>query len=236
MSTNPQTVEAWILHKQWSGETSAKVSFFTREMGLIHCLYKGGRTPKKQALLQAFTPLWVTIIERYDQYYVQSVESISSTPPIMGDSLFAGLYVNEILYYALSPNSHDPILFDAYLFTLKNLLLTKEKFILEALLRRFEWTLLQACGYSFSLTQEARTENLIMANFCYQFVVSEGFVLDNKGIPGAHILALAQDNLSDPACLKSAKMIMRQAINHLVGGREIKARALYTQETSKYYS
>ncbi|KTD11090.1 DNA repair protein RecO [Legionella gratiana] len=226
-----RTVEAWVLHKQWSGDTSARVSFLTREFGLIQCLYKGGRTPKKQALLQTFTPLWISITERYDRYYLQTVESISSTLQLTGDALFAGLYINEILYYALSPNYSDLILFDAYLFTLNSLVSAKDKLILEALLRRFEWTLLRTCGYSFSLTQEARTENWIVADLYYQFVAGEGFVADSRGIPGGHILALAQDNLSEAAYLKSAKIIMRQAIDHLVGGREIKSRTLYFVET-----
>ncbi|ARB90913.1 DNA repair protein RecO [Legionella longbeachae] len=225
-----RTVEAWVLHKQWSGDTSARVSFLTREFGIVQCLYKGGRTPKKQALLQAFTPLWVSIAERYDRYYIQSIESISSTLPLIGNALFAGLYINEILYYALAPNSSDSMLFEAYLFTLNKLVSTKDRLVLEALLRRFEWTLLRTCGYSFSLTQEARTENLILAELHYQFIAGEGFVSDSGGIPGEHILALAQDNLSDTAYLKSAKIIMRQAIDHLVGGREIKSRSLYFVE------
>ncbi|KTD59320.1 DNA repair protein RecO [Legionella santicrucis] len=225
-----RTIQAWVLHKQWSGDTSARVSFLTRELGVIQCLCKGGRAPKKQALLQAFTPLWLNITERYERYYIQSIESISPTLPLIGNALFAGLYINEVLYYALSPNYSDSMLFDAYLFTLNNLVSTKDRLVLEALLRRFEWTLLRTCGYSFSLTQEARTENLIVADLYYQFVAGEGFVIDSGGIPGDHILALAQDDLSEATYLKSAKIIMRQAIDHLVGGREIKSRALYFAE------
>ncbi|MGM9451810.1 DNA repair protein RecO [Legionella bozemanae] len=225
-----RTIEAWVLHKQWSGDTSARVSFFTRELGVVQCLSKGGRTPKKQALLQPFTPLWVNLAERHERYYTQSIESIVPTLQLIAGSLFAGLYVNEILYYALSPNYPDAALFDAYLFTLNNLASAKERLVIEALLRRFEWTLLHACGYSFSLTHEARTANLIVADLCYQFVAGEGFIIHSRGIPGAHILALAQDNLNEASYLKSAKIIMRQAIDHLLGGREIKTRALYCAE------
>jgi DNA repair protein RecO (recombination protein O) len=222
-----KTIEAWVLHKQWSGDTSARVSFFTRELGLIHCLCKGGRTPKKQALLQAFTPLWLTVEERYERFFAKTIESISPTLPLEGHSLFSALYVNEILYYALSPHYADAALFGAYLFTLNGLVSTKDRGGLEALLRRFEWTLLHTCGSSFSLTHEAGTGESIAEDLCYHFIAGEGFVVANQGIPGAHILALAEDNLDEADCLKSAKIIMRKAINHLLGGREIKARALY---------
>ncbi len=222
-----KTIKAWLLHKQWSGDTSARVSFFTREYGLIHCLCKGGRTPKKQALLQAFTPLWLSFEERYDRFYSKSIESLSPSLSLEGHSLFASLYLNEILYYVLKPNSPEPIVFDAYLFTLKSLAATTDRLVLESLLRRFEWTLLTACGYAFSLTHEARSQIPIVADQSYQFIAGEGFVFHNKGILGAHLLALAEDNLEETLYLKLAKMIFRQAIDHLLGGREIKSRTLY---------
>lgn len=228
MTTKRHTLEAWVLHKHCSGDTSAKVSFFTREAGLVHCVCKGGRTPKKQALLQAFSPLWISIIERYDRYYAQAVESSSPSLILTGHALFAGLYINEILYYALSPNYPDAPLYDAYLFTLNNLAITKDKLLFEALLRRFEWIILRSCGYAFSLIEEAGSAHLIDVNSYYQFIAGEGFVPTTTGIPGAHILALAEDNLSEVAVLRSAKIIMRQAIDHLVGGREIKSRRLYS--------
>lgn len=222
-----KSLQAWVLHKQWSGDTSARVTFFTREMGLVQCLCKGGRTPKKQSLLQAFTPLWVGMDERYDRYYTRTIESISPMLQLEGNSLFSGLYINELLYYALSPIYPDEELFSAYLVTLNSLALLSDRLAVESLLRRFEWVLLKSCGHSFSLIQEARTGALIETDAYYQFVAGEGFTKVNKGIPGEHLLALAEDNLHDSVYLKSAKIIMRQAIDYLLGGREIKARALY---------
>ncbi|TAL60562.1 MAG: DNA repair protein RecO [Legionella sp.] len=222
-----KTLQAWVLHKQWSGDTSARVSFYTQELGLVTCLYKGGRTPKKQALLQAFNPLWVSFDERRERYYVSAVESNQPPLGLQGDSLFSGLYVNELLYYVLSPLYPDANLYSAYLQTLNALVATTEPIALEALLRRFEWTLLTASGASFSLLKDARTEEDIQPEWHYQFVIGEGIVRTKQGIPGEHILALAADELHEAHYLKSAKYIMRQAIDDLVGGREIKARALY---------
>ena len=221
-----KSVQAWVIHKQWSGDTSARVLFFTRELGLVNCLCKGGRTPKKQSLLQSFTPLWVDIDVRYEHYYTRSIESIAPTFHLTGTALFSSLYINELLYHALKPLDADSSLFDAYLTTLTGLAATQERFIIEALLRRFEWTLLQVCGYTFSLTHVASTGDLILADQFYQFLPGEGFIAQQQGISGNDILALAQNNLNDLASLKAAKTIMRQAIDHLLGGRIIKARAL----------
>jgi len=224
-----KSLEAWVIHKQWSGDTSARVNFFTRELGLVNCLCKGGRTPKKQSLLQAFTPLWLAVDERHERYYANSIEATAVSLPLAGTALFSGLYINELLFHALKPVYPDPHLYEAYLQTLKGLVLMESKTQVEALLRRFEWALLHACGYSFSLIEEARSESLISASLQYQFVAGEGFIAAGKGIPGEHILAIAADNLEDAVYLKSAKLIMRQAIDHLLGGREIKARALYSK-------
>lgn len=222
-----KSLQAWVIHKQWSGDTSARVHFFSRELGLVNCLCKGGRTPKKQSLLQAFTPLWLSVEERYDRYYTRTIESISPMLHLEGNSLFSGLYINELLYYALKPIYSDVELFDAYLSTLNGLASTNDRLVIESILRRFEWALLKACGHSFSWTEEVRTGSILNKNTYYQFIAGEGFVASSKGIPGEHILALAEDNLNEVYYLKSAKQIMRQAIDHLLGGREIKARALY---------
>jgi DNA repair protein RecO (recombination protein O) len=222
-----KSLQAWVLHKQWSGDTSARVSFYTSELGLIQCLYKGARAPKKQALLQAFTPLWLAFDERYGHYYVRSLECTAHSLTLTGDALFSALYVNELLYYVLRPLYPDADLFNAYLMTLKTLALAQDKRDIQAVLRRFEWTVLKACGYSFSWTHDAGEDALIQAEHSYRFCLGLGFVRDNKGILGEHLQAIAQDRLDNTDVLKSAKYIMRQAIDHLLGGRELKSRGLY---------
>lgn len=224
-----ETVEAWVLHKRPSGDTSAQVTFFTREKGLLKCLAKGGRTPKRQALLQAFQPLWLAFDVRKDWYYSRHIEATATTTiPLVGHALFAGLYVNELLYYALNPLDPYPELYDAYLETLTGLTVSKERLEIEVLLRRFEWELLLSCGYSMSFTEAANGEGAIQGHYSYRFVATEGFVLSEKGqLSGRDLLLLAESKLDTPSLLKTAKFIMRQAIDHLLGGRLLKSRALY---------
>lgn len=225
MITN--SIPAWLIHKQWSGDTSAKVYFFTENLGLIRCLYRGGRTPKKQALLQPFTSLWVTLNERNNNYYVHSVEWETNTLPLMGTHLFSALYLNELIYYLVQSGAPELEVFQSYVYTLHHLALAPDQLAIEALLRRFEWVLLRACGQNFSLHQEGDTGQSIKAGSYYQWTAGKGLLLAAQGIPGEHLLALAADDLSQPHYLKSAKMLMRQAIGSLLGGREIKARSLY---------
>ena len=220
-------LHAWVLHKRPSGDASAQVTFFTREKGVVSALCRGGRTPKKQSLLQAFTPLWLTFDVRRDWHYVREMDAIAPSLTLASDSLFAGLYVNEILYHGIRPLDPSPSLYDAYTQTLQTLTNITQRQEIEALLRRFEWQLLLASGYPFSLTHEALTSTPIVPDHCYDFIVGEGFVSASKGVPGACILAMAEDNLNDALVLKAAKWVMRSAIDHLLDGKQIKARELY---------
>lgn len=222
-----EACHAWVIHKYWSGDTSARVVFFTREQGLVNGLYKGGRTPKKQALLQVFTPLWLALDVRGQAYFVRHLEIAAPSLPLEGPTLFAGLYVNELLYHALKP--HDPHLelHRLYPHVLHALKAASDRFAIERVLRRFEWTLLTACGYQLSLTHDAASASPILATSHYHYLAGEGFVRAQEGICGAHLLAMSEDNLEDKAVLRTAKQIMRQAIAHAIDGKEIRSRALY---------
>lgn len=225
MITN--AIHAWVIHKSWSGDTSARVVFFTREHGVLSCFYKGGRTPKKQSLLQSFAPLWLTMDVRGDAYFVRQLEMASSPLHYPGQTLFAGLYVNELLYHALKPHDPDATLHTAYTFALQALMHASDRFAIEAVLRRFEWALLNACGYHMSLSHDARSAQPIVDDRFYHFIAGEGFILAPEGINGAHIIAFAQDKLDDVEVLGVAKRIMRRAIDHALDGKEIKTRSLY---------
>ena len=221
------TLQAWIIHKYWSGDTSARVVFFTQEYGLINCLYKGGRTPKKQALLQAFSSLWLTMDIRGDAYFVRQLEIAAVPLQLVGQPLFAGLYMNELLYHALQQRDPNQLLYEAYGQALAALMATSDRFTIEIILRRFEWAILTACGFQMSLTHDARSALPIDENCFYRFVAGEGFILAGEGVSGAHIAAIAAGQLEDAAVLSAAKQIMRRAIHHALDGKEIKTRALY---------
>lgn len=216
--------EAWIIHKQPSGDTSAWVTFFTREKGLLRCLWRGGRTPKKQGRLQTFMPLWIALDVRKSGSYIRDIESAAELLNLRGNALFSGLYLNELLYYLLKPMDAHPELFDSYLQTMNSLANNADKFALEILLRRFEWHLLESCGYSISFTEETHSSVPINATNYYQFIPGAGFITAAEGIPGRELMAIALGHLDNLQTLKIAKFIMRQAIDQLLGGRILKSR------------
>ncbi len=219
-------LHAWVLHKRWTGDTSAQVTFFTREQGLINGSCKGGRTPKKQSLLQAFIPLWIVVDARREWHYVRQIEIMSPSLPLVGPALFAGLYVNELLHHMLRPSDAHTLLYDAYTDVLTALLMATDRPKIEAALRRFEEEILTSCGYQLVLTHDIQGIP-IDDKKQYTYIAGDGFLLVEKGIAGAHILAFSAGQLDDADVLKSAKWIMRRAIDHALDGKLIKTRNLF---------
>lgn len=229
--TSAMGLEAWFLHKTPMGESSLRVHFFTREQGILTCWYKGGRSPKKQAQLQPFMPLWLSIDKKKDYCYLRQVESQSLAFSLKSMSLFSACYINELLYVVIKPMDAQPMLYDAYQEVLQGLALIKAegRLSIEALLRRFEWILLQACGYGLSLSEDERDS--LVVNKYYRYVPGEGFMVtaacsDGFGIPGASVLSIIKGDFADLTVLKSAKRVMRQAIDFLLEGRVLQSRSL----------
>jgi len=145
---------------------------------------------------------------------------------LKGDSLFAGLYVNALLYFSLKPLDPQPELFAAYLQILQGLSKVSDRLAIEILLRRFEWALLQTCGHGLSFVA-------IQPELTYQYIAGQGFIRAESGFPGVDLLALSEGRLEQISVLKTAKLLMRQAIDHHLSGKILKSRSLYTQAPPK---
>ena len=200
--------------------------FFTREFGLVRAVYKGGRLPAKQRLLQAFTPLWGAFHERTSACYVQQLESHLPALSLQGTHLLAGLYVNELIYHALQTMDAYPRLFDAYETVLRGLAQSIQPAVLAQSLREFEGVLLREMGYHISLQHEATSGAEILPEKHYILSVEEGLVEVSKGIPGEYLVAWANQQWHLPQVRQTAKTVMRQMLDHALGGKLMHTRKL----------
>ena len=234
-SKSSAELSAWLLHQKPAKNSTTEVFFLTRERGLVRAFCAGGRSAKKRAILQPFTPLWLMLNERHYGAYVKQVEISAAPQLLMGEHLLSGLYLNELLYRALKPELSDARLFEAYEAALVSLKNAVSRSMIEAALRQFERIFIDVSGYAFSYTDEARSDTAILEDAYYLFLPGEGFSLDlslDKGISaqsflGDHILGMHENRWNDTAVLKTAKLIMRRAIDYLLDGESIQTRALY---------
>ena len=204
------------------------MTFFTKELGLISALCKSGRTPKKQALLQAFTALWINLNTKNGYHYVNKIELQAASLNLSGDSLLASWYLNEIIQHALrleDPSDAIYLMYENSLLLLSN---AKTKLEIEKILRKFEFILLQELGYAISWTHDAQSQQPICKENFYTFNAEYGFIqTTTPNISGADILSIANHMFEDPKVLNSAKMIMRKALHHALDGVCLHTRNLY---------
>lgn len=215
---------AWMLHKRPITDNSYYVTFFTEEKGLIVALY---RSSKKQGILQQFTPFWVDFTEKLNKFYVNKIEQKSASLNFTKHSLFAGLYINELLYYLLKPEDENNFLFTHYERTLKRLETSSAQNSVEIILRSFEFKLLEAIGYGVNLSIDIEENSQVNKDKYYNFIPDKGIVSAQQGILGKYLLAIDKYDFRDEIVLKIAKKITRSALDYFLGGKKLNSRDLY---------
>jgi Recombinational DNA repair protein (RecF pathway) len=153
-------------------------------------------------------------------YAVQSL----AHHPLAGQSLFSGLYLNELLLRLLPREVPAPELYSAYGETLLALGLAPRAEPL--ILRRFEWACLEALGVAFSLREDVLGEPLVPTRR-YDLDPGRGLYALSGGVDagwsGAHLIGLAEEAFDDPAVRRPAQALMQKALAPHLGGRPLAA-------------
>ena len=216
---------AYVLHSRAYKETSALVDFFTPQ-GRMRAVLRRARG-KGGSLVRPFVPLEVELRGRGELKNVGRMDSAGIAAWLHGDTLFSGLYLNELLMRLLPAEASFPALFEHYTLTLQAL---AEGRPLEPLLRSFEWRLLDELGYAFSLSQDVNDQP-IAADGLYRLRVDAGLErveLVQPGLfRGTELLALAEADWDAPGALLAAKRLMRQALAVHLGAKPLVSRELF---------
>jgi DNA repair protein RecO (recombination protein O) len=236
---------SYILHSRPYRDSSVILEVFTAEQGRFSLVGKGarraGRGGSNAALLQPFIPLLLSFSGRGEMKTLTQVERAEAAlaPNLRGERLFSGLYVNELLMRLLHRHDPHPSLFAAYNETLGELSLAES---VDAILRRFEFRLLDDLGYSFDLCTDGRTGEVIAEDGWYHYHPDYGMVQREKvadtGQPayaGSELMLLSRGEYAGEARL-AAKRLVRQALSSHLGDTPLKSRDLfrsYRQQTGE---
>lgn len=223
--SQPLGQPAFVLHSRPYRETSALVDFFTPQ-GRLRGVLRSARG-KVGSLARPFVPLDVEFRGKGELKTVGRLETAGTGPWLLGDALFSGLYLNELLVRLLPAEDPHPALYETYEAALQALALGRP---LEPLLRAFEWRLLDELGYAFPLDTDTGGEPL-MADALYRLQVDAGlervFAFQPGVFNGAELLAMAQADWAVPGALPAAKRLMRQALAVHLGGKPLVSRELF---------
>lgn len=222
---------AFVLHRRPYRNTSLLLDLLSPDYGRIALVARGVRGPRSRlaALLQPFVPLRVSWAGKTDLLRLYSAEEDGLPIPLPAARLLSGLYLNELLLKLLPRADAQPALFVLYARTLHALASAPEQ---ESVLRVFEKQLLDELGYGLSLAHSADGKT-VLPELAYRYVLEHGPVMaatTEAGIPisGAALLALHQENLSDPSHRQTIKQLTRAAIAQLLHGRALQSRQLLT--------
>lgn len=223
---------AFVLHTRAFRDTSLLLELFTLDYGRIAAIAKGvrGKSTRFKCVLQAFTPLLISWSGKGELKTLSDVENDGISIHLLGEALFDGFYLNELLLNLLQRFDPHVELFHSYRHALIDLYHSDQS-QQQKILRIFEKQLLAQLGYGFSFA--AITGENIQREQYYWFEMEKGFIQCNSKhstrpkFLGSELLAIAQDDFSDPQVLAAAKRLMRLSIAKLLGHKELKSRELF---------
>ena len=223
---------AYVLHSRPYRDSSALVDLLTLDHGLQRVVWRGARGQRRKQTPQLFVPLLVGLVGRSDLKTLTQAEVAGSFTLLQGETLFSGLYLNELLVRLLASGDAQPLLFAAYQHALEQLASGAS---VEPVLRRFEWQLLDLLGYGFSLETDANGQP-VNSQQRYVWHAADGLQpliepqVADAGLPGAALLAMAADDWSATTTLRAAKHLMRQALGVQLGDRPLVSRTLFIRQ------
>jgi DNA repair protein RecO (recombination protein O) len=211
---------------------------FTLNQGRVSVIVHGarkaqGKQPAKRALVQPFTPLMVSFTGRGELRTSVQFEGAGAPLAIVGNSLYSGLYVNELLLNLLASDDTNPNLFAYYQALLNELM---DNPLIEQCLRPFEVHLMDELGYHMVLDKDYISGQPVVADASYQLHPLQGVCVtqtphDERDVPpsisGKVLLQLAAGYYADRQCLRVAKYMARANLDQLLDGKPIHSRNLF---------
>jgi DNA repair protein RecO (recombination protein O) len=225
-----QLEPAYVLHSRSFRETSLIVEAFSREHGRVAVVARGAKSPRSRwrNVLQPFRPLLLGWNQKSDLGTLTAVDQVASPPPLQGQALYCGIYLNELLMRLLHRGDPHPEVFERYRQVLSEL---ASEVPLQALLRLFEKHLLEAIGYAMLLDREYGSGVEIDPQRWYDYQPQRGPVAvagpAQGRVSGAALLALHGESL-EPAYLPELRVLMRRVIGYHLGDRPLASLSLFS--------
>ena len=219
----------WILHRRAWRESSLLLELFSFEHGRVGLVARGlrGQSSPWRGLGEPLIPLRAAWVRRGELGTLTDVEQTGARVALTGESLWCGLYANELVLTLLGRDDPAAMLFSAYSELLTQLAAETSR---HAALRRFELALLNGLGVAPDLTREALQGEPIQPEGWYRMEPEAGFfaAAPGRGVySGKAILSLSGEAAEEADVRRQAREIMRVLIDHQLDGRPLKTRELF---------
>jgi len=223
---------AYVLHHRPYRDSSRILELFTRDHGRLTVFARGARGSGRKgaspmSMLQSFNRLLVSWSAGAEAGTLTAVEFDGAYSILPPDRVVSGCYLNELLMRLSARHDSHPDVFELYSRTIDGLKTAADPL---PTLRLFEKCLLEALGYGLALSHDAATRLPIEPTHAYHYRLEQGAIRagdvaeGSMVFSGATLLALANEDLSDPAICQAARTLLRAALDRVLEGRELKSR------------
>jgi DNA repair protein RecO (recombination protein O) len=222
---------AFVLHRRDYRNTSLLLELFLAGQGRLPAIARGVKSARssRALLLQPFAPLRVTLTGRGEVKSLTQVEPEGRAYQLKGETIYCGIYLNELLMRLLQRGDPYPTLFVHYQKTLARLAFEESA---NQCLREFEVSLIRELGYGLLLDRTADTNEPIKQQQIYEYHIEHGPVIASPGatagaIHGQTLMSLHRGERMDKQGRLEAKQLMRRVINYYLGDKPLKSRELF---------
>lgn len=219
---------AYLLHRRPYSDSQVMLDMLVEGVGQLRMLARisGRQATKHKAQLQPFQALLVHYNGKYDLKYINKFELHGTPLFLKGDELYCGFYLNELTNRIVPINEPIDQVFQLYNAHLKNL---NSGANLQAVLRSYEFQLLELLGYGVDFSFDASGEP-IDEKRTYSYFAEVGFLVQDdprSGFSGIQLNAIANHDFSQADVLYMAKQLSRYLLKPLLGNKPLKSRELF---------
>ena len=219
---------AYVLHSRPFRDNQVIAEFLTEFNGKVSAITYIGTSIKsnKKALLQPFSPVTIVLKGQRDLKALVGIQARAKTRLLVIEYLYSGFYLNELQVRLLGEHIPYDQLYILYQQSLNEL---AQQLSVEPILRRFENTLLEELGLTidYSIIFEHNVSK-------FYYLPEQGFIpvtskTSHVSYEKQHLIAIAQQDFSEQTVMRTYKQLMRQVLNHLLGGKPLNSRKLFTK-------
>jgi DNA repair protein RecO (recombination protein O) len=226
---------AYVLHARAWRETSLLVEVLSQTHGRLGLVARGVQGPKRHVLRAALQPLQhirFDAVQRGELAQLGAAEALDAAPLLVGQSMLAGFYVNELLTRLAPRQDPHPGLYDVYARVRERL---RAQAPLAWTLRRFERDLLEELGFGFDFSIDG--DGLDIDPEAHYRLDPEQGARRLLGVraagqrsgrgsdmaSGRALLALGADTMPGDEDMAGLRRAMRSVLVHHLGGRGLKS-------------
>jgi DNA repair protein RecO (recombination protein O) len=225
--------QAFVLHQRPYRNTSLILDCLTLGHGRQALVARGARRPqsRQRPILEPFRKLRVSWIRRGEMGSLTHAESDGRESALGGQGLLAGFYMNELLLRLMQRGDQNESIYSCYSHCLDRLVAAGDT---ARALRLFERDLLEALGFGVDLERDFRTGEPIAPDREYVFEHEGGLTVshspaDKDQYSGRHLISLREQDLNDTDSLRAARRLLNRILEHYLGSRPLKTRAVMRQ-------